>query len=1131
MLLCWVFLMVYQVPIGFALDDMHNDEVLLEEAFQQIGREYGVFFSYDRSVVSTVKVKYESEKYKNVEDALSYVLEQTDLEFQIFDKRYVAVYRDTEEGVESLKKMVEHFQGIIDKKEKEVDRKSGIVNTLQTYSVREIYNKRLVINLSGKVTDQNGEPLIGVNVLVEGTNKGASTDFNGNFTLEDIDENAVLIFSYIGYQTQEVTLNGEREITIILLEDSQTLDEVVVVGYGIQKKVNLTGAVGVIEADQLENRPIASVEEALQGQVPGLNIVRTSGTPGNQAIDFKIRGTSTFTGNPVLVVIDGVPSASNELDRLNPNDIESISVLKDAASAAIYGSRATGGVILVTTKSGKVSDGKPRISLNSTVGIQSPTRFPEKVSAVDHALLSNEARLNDGSGIKFTDAEIASFSSPDFKGENWDDFMLNDALQSNHNLSISGGNEYMDYYISAGYLKQNGTVINTDYERMNVRFNQNLKIFENLKLGLKATYSPSVRTEGAFGSTTSMLTNVASLESLYAVKSESGKWLDNRGTGGSSIATASADGGDRKVKNNLISGIITLDYEVLPGLVLTGNYGLNRTQMRQRDYQKILTIYNQDNPSEIAGQNEFNRLNIENEASIFQNASIFGRFNKKFGRHDLTILGGFSSEWFLLENDVVGTRDFLSDNIYTIGAGSQDPSFWTIGGGATDWALESYISRFNYSYDEKYLFETAVRYDGSSRFVKSERWGLFPSVSLGWIVSKERFLANNELLSYLKLRGSWGQVGNQNVGFYPFASSLSQGVTYFDGLPHRTVQSSGAANADLTWETKESINFGLDFGLFSDIVRFEFDVFKEKTSDILLQLPLPTTFGQSAPVQNAGVVENKGWEVSLIHKKYFNDFNYSITFNVSDAKNKVVDMGGISPRISGNTITEEGYSIDEWFGIEADGFFQSIQEVENHAEQNPQTSPGDIRFIDQNNDGEINSDDRVRLGLSNPRFPYGITINLGYKNFNFSAFGQGVAKNVVWSNGWTIQNFDRENSTLRTYHLDRWTPETPNSRFPLTRMGSGASDSGINDRFSSFWLEDAAYFRIKHIELGYTLPQNLIETIKLDRLHLFVSGENLITFTDYLGYDPEVGNGTSSRLVERRYPLSKVISFGLNVNF
>lgn len=983
--------------------------------------------------------------------------------------------------------------------------------------------------LSGKVTDENGTGLPGVNILVKGTQRGVVTNAGGDYTLEVPDDEAVLVFSFVGYLTQEATVGSRTSLDIVLQVDEKALEEVVVVGYGTQRKVNMTGAVGVIEPKNIENRPVVSVVEALQGQVTGLNVVRTGGQPGNQAFDFRIRGTSTFTSNPVLTLIDGVPSS---LERINPNDIESISVLKDAASAAIYGSRATGGVILVTTKSGK--SGKPRVTINSSWGLQQPTRFPEKVSALDHALLSNEARANDGGGPKFTDAEIQRFSAADWVDHDWDNYMFKSGMLSNQNVSLSGGSDSHDYYLSFGYLNQDGIIINTGYERLNIQLNQNIRVSDKLKLSIKTGYVPSTRIAPGGGTLGNMLAFVGAQPKTDAIKTADGRWLQNATNigGGNPIATASEEGGQQVLKSNRIHGNFSIDYELLPKLKLTGIYGISRNQSRQRDYRKKITLYRQDNHDQIASQSVDNFLDIDNASDILQNVNFLANYTNTFNHHSFSIMGGTMAEWFKSENDRVSTRDFLTDNIYTISAGSSDPTLWTIAGSAADWALASVISRATYSYKDKYLLEGSFRYDGSSRFADGLRWGFFPSASLGWVVSEENFLRSNHVLTFLKLRGSWGQVGNQNVGFYPFANTLAQTTYFFNGIPHRGVTTSGAPNPLLTWETKESVNIGIDGSLFKNIIEFSVDLFKERTSDILLQLPLPTTFGQPEPVQNVGTVGNRGWELELRHRNTVGAFHYGLSFQVSDATNKVIDMGGVSPRIAGNTITEEGRPMNEWFGWRSIGFFQSDGEVANAPFQNPRTSPGDIRYEENGGDPmTITSADRVRLGRSDPRFPYGVRLNMSYKNFDFIAFGQGVMRHMVWSNGWTANNFDRENSTLFTYHLDRWTPETPNARFPKTRMGSGEARSGINDSFSSFWLENASYFRLKHLEIGYSIPASVLNRVKLTGARVLLSAENLLTITDFLGYDPETPTGTGARLVEARYPLAKVFNFGVNLTF
>ena len=985
------------------------------------------------------------------------------------------------------------------------------------------------VPVSGKVMEaESGKPLAGTTITVVGASASTTSNDSGYYSLEVPSLQSRLRITHVGFLNAEIAINGRSEVNIVLTSANTSLEEVVIVGYGAQKKVTMTGAVSTIDAKKLENRPVANVVEALQGQVPGLTVVRTSAQPGKQAIDFRVRGTSTFSNNPVLTIIDGVPSS---LDRINPADIETISVLKDAASAAIYGSRATGGVILVTTKAGR--KGPPRVSLNSSVGVQSPTRFPEKVSALDHALLSNEARANDGGAPKFTDDQIAALRSPDFKEVNWDDYFLNNGLQTDHNLSISGGGENNDYYVSFGYLKQEGIVMNTGFERFNIQANQNFRLTKDLKLSLKVGYIPSIITEPTSNRVGSMLTAVAALPNTDdQLKTPDGRWLARADGVSNTIASASEDAGQTITKSTRITGNVSVDYNLLPQLKLTGNYGFVRNQSRLRDYTKILTLYQQNDPEVVASRTEFNSLRIGYAADIQHNANLLANYTQKFNGHSISVLGGVSAEWYNQETDGIYTRDFLTDDIYVVDAGTSDPTFWDIEGAASDWSLASVVGRASYSFMDKYLLEGSFRYDGSSRFLSDRRWGFFPAVSAGWVISKENFMSNVAPVNFLKLRASWGQVGNQNVGFYPFANTLSQTTYYFNGLPNRGVQTAGAPNPNLTWETKSSFNVGLEGRLFRNLLEVTFEIFKERTSDILLALPLPTTFGQSAPVQNAGVVDNKGWELELAHRNRIGELTYGVSVQVSNVTNKVIDMGGVSPIINGNVITEEGYSINEWYGLRTTGKFQSAQEVANAPFQTALTSAGDLRYQDNGGDPNvINADDRVRLGKSIPLFPYGIRINVGYKGFDLVAFGQGVGKQLVWSNGWTSQNFDRENSTLRTYHLDRWTPETPNGYFPKTRMGSGAADDGINDRFSSFWLENAAYFRLKNIEIGYTLPDHILERIKIQRLRIFVNAENALTFTKYLGYDPESPIGTGSRLLESRYPLAKVYNVGLNINF
>lgn len=1088
-------------------------EISLIEAIELISKAYDVYFTFDMELVKDIKVNYEPKHVKSLEEAMSNLLRETHLNYKLLDKQFLIIYKNDEAGLTSLKSMSEHLDKLIKDEESAFHRKKK--NSLHTGSNFLPFEQAPV---RGSVVNPLGAPLVGVSVKVRGTTIGTVTDTNGRFVLDGVGVDDVLVFTYIGYLSQEAPAAYNTDISITLSEDLQALNEVVVVGYGVQEKINLTGAVGVISNTQLENRAVGSVLEAMQGQVSGLNIVRTTGQPGNQSFSFNIRGSSTFTDNPVLTIVDGVPSS---LDYINPNDIESISVLKDAASAAIYGSRATGGVIIVTTKTGR--SGAPRLQYNSTFSLQEPSRWPEKPSAYDYALIHNTAAANDGTAPRFSPSDLEKFSSPDWKDHDWDDYLLNNAFQTNQNISLSGGSETHDYYLSMGYLKQDGIIGNSGYERLNVQLNQNTRIGKMVTLSAKAGYSPSTRTAPAYG--WDQLRFIYSTPKTEPFMSDDGKWL-NESTHtlqGNAMAGLSEDGGQQILKRNRLTGNVSAKFALLEGLDVTASYGIVSTNSRQRTFRNILTVYDPVNPALVSKRSIDNFLDINNSRDILQNVNLLANYRKSFDDHTISILGGVTREWYEDGNEFVGTRDFLTENIFVISAGSSNPDYWNISGVASDWALESYISRLNYSFKDRYLLEGTFRYDGSSRFTTDRRWGFFPSVSAGWIASEEDFLQNQDVITFLKLRGSWGQVGNQNVGFYPFANRLSQSAYYFNGLPNRTVRTVGAPNPLLTWETKESINVGLEGSIFGHLLDFSIDYFNEKTHDILLLLPLPTTYGQSAPVQNAGRVDNKGWELDLRHRNTIGSLTYGISFQVSNNTNKVVDMGGVSPRIANNTITEEGRPMNEWYGYRAEGFFQSQDEVDSHAFQSPDTAPGDIRYYDANNDNVINSDDRVRLGISSPRLPYGIRLNLKYHHFDLTAFGQGVMEHMVVTRPW-------EANTYRSYHLDYWTPEHRSAAFPAPRIGGGPL-VGINKEFSSFWIEDAAYFRLKHIELGYALPPSVLTRIKMSYVRFFVSAENLFTLTNYLGYDPEAATGLDIRQVESRYPLSKMFNLGVNVNF
>jgi TonB-linked SusC/RagA family outer membrane protein len=992
-------------------------------------------------------------------------------------------------------------------------------------------NGQQQITVQGTVTDaQSGDPLPGVNIVVEGTTIGTTTDMDGNYSIE-ASSDATLVFSFVGYQETSLDVGARQKINVALEQAVTELEEVVAVGYGTQEKVNLTASVGTIDADELENRAVTSLEQALQGQEAGLQIVQTSGQPGRESISMDIRGESTFTSNPVLTIVDGVPSS---LDQVNPNDIEDISVLKGPSATAIYGSRAAGGVILVTTKSGE--EGVPQISYDSYIGFNEVTRLPEKVSAYDHARIFRVAELNDNPDrdrFTYTEEDLERFSSPDWKDYNRYDAAFSRALQTKHNISISGGSGTHNYYFSMGYLFEDGVVLNTDYEKYTFQFNQDVQ-FGNFKLDLKARFVPTERTApsqanypgGPPRGLGNLISRVYRWGRHVPIKTSNGEWVVTEGIEPTQIGINSKEGGQQILKGKQALGNFNLDYSITDNLKITGMYGIEWGHNRRRDYSTRMKFYNPQDPDQVGINVDQNALDIRRYSDTYQQAQMLVNYDKNNGIHNYSALAGYTQEWSLSESELVGRNGFLTDNIYAISAGSGDPDDWTTGGWRSDWALASLISRLNYSYDNKYLLEAAMRYDGSSRFVEDIRWGLFPSVSAAWRITEENFLKDNNILTYLKLRAEWGQVGNQNVGTYPFASTLSTTQYYFNETPNQGVYVSGSPNPELTWETKESFNIGLDGNIKEDLLSFTIDVFKERTSDILLTVPVPTQYGRSAPTQNAGIVENRGWELELTHRNAFSDFSYNLSFNISNTRNEVIDLKDTGPWRGGNTITEVGHPMYEWYGWETDGFFQSEEEVENHSFQNPDTSPGDIKYLENGGDpNTITSEDRVRLGRTDPRFPYGVRINLKYKNFDLSAFGQGVMAHNALIDSWVGYNFDRAYSTLFEFHKDYWTPEKRDAEFPKPRIG------GVNAQFSEFWIKDAAYFRLKNIQLGYNIPQNILSRLNLNQARIYLSGENLLTITDFIGFDPEISTGRGSRMIESRYPLQKSYYIGLNINF
>lgn len=982
--------------------------------------------------------------------------------------------------------------------------------------------------LTGSVRDASSGALVGTSILVKSTTRGTTTDANGNFSLSiPASREVTLVASIIGFVTQEVTLTpSQTNVAIVLEEDNKKLDELVVVGYGTQKKINLTGAVGSIDAKQIENRPVTNAAQALQGRIPGLLVTQTGGQPGSENIGLRIRGISTLNGNDVLVIVDGIAMS---MQNLNPNDIESISVLKDAASAAIYGARASGGVILVTTKKGQA--GKTRVSYDGYVGMQSPSRMPKMVNAYQHALLFKEAELNDNpntTALTYTDADIEKYRTGALPSSDRLGYLFNPAPQTQHNVGISGGGETSNYFISLGYLKQGGIMRNTGYERFNIRTNNNFKVGKRLDIGIMTQFAPSLQKapseatypNGPTRRITDHIFEAFRRGSVYPIFTSDGQWASVTGWA-NRFGLESEDGGFARERLNRLTGALNINYRIFDGLSINAIYSGKFDQTRRLDYSKRMKFINPVDLKTVDFDYNINSMLTANQTNYQHNLQLLLNYEKTLGEHSLKLLGGFSREWNQDFQETVGRRNFLTDEIYVVNAGSADTQTWTTSGSASEWAIQSFFGRANYNFRGKYLAEAILRYDGSSRFAAPVRWGLFPSFSAGWRISDENFLKDSRIVNELKLRASWGQVGNQNVALYQFASSVSTGAYYFNGMPNTAAFYSGTPNPDLSWETKRTVNIGVDAGLWNNKLQLTADVFQDRTKGILLQPPVPDTYGRGRVFQNVGVVDNKGWELELRHQNQIGAFRYSAGVQLSNARETVVDVGGQGTRISGNTITEVGYGVNEWFGWEADGLFQTEEEVKNNSFQNVKTGPGDIKYVEHGgNPKTITADDRVHLGRQTPQYLYGMNINLSWKGFDLAAFGQGIGSRMTYMSSLAGWAFDNNLASALTVHLDRWTPETPNATYPKTRIG------GVNKAFSSYNMQNSAYFRLKNVQVGYTLPTALTERLKITRLRVYVSGENLLTFTKLAAFDPEAPNGDGSF-----YPLNKVTTLGLNLSF
>lgn len=985
-------------------------------------------------------------------------------------------------------------------------------------------------NITGKVNSfEDGEGLPGVNVVEKGTSNGTVTNIQGEYSLE-VAENAILVFSSVGYTQEEVEVGNRSVIDITMTQDIQQLQELVVVGYGTQKKVNLTGAVQSVELDHVDSRPITNLSQALSGLASGVQVTQGGGRPGADGATIRIRGVGTMNNANPLVLIDGIQGS---MDQLDPNDIENISVLKDASAAAIYGSRAANGVILITTKRGE--SGEMNVSYHGYYGWQTPTRLMDYIN--DHATymeLRNEAIINEGGGPfndpSFIEEWREGSKDPDNKyiypNTNWYEYAFGDPTPiTNHHLTLNGGTDMASMNLSLGYLDQTGLLDYNSRNRYSVRLNVDSKVSEKISLGANL-----------FGYWENIDYDFNTMETFISNAVYPGvvpRHPDGR-YGGSHDGTFAANPYaplDNQVNNSIIQGFfgkIFAQFDLTEDLAFKTNGAINFRNKRETDMRlpwklwdfRLEDVVRENNPviTLDEGNNYFNELTLFNTLN----------YSKVIGKNDISVLLGQSVETHKSEYIQSGIRNIFSATTPVLSAGTEEPN---VGGGIEEWAIMSFFGRANYIFDNKYLFEANIRYDGSSRFSKENRWGVFPSFSAGWRVSEENFFPESDLISNFKLRVSWGQLGNQlATSLYPYQNVYDLGAAYnFDGQIVPGVAQTRLSNNNIQWETTTTINAGFDLGLLSDKLNFSFDYFDKFTDDILIQLPIPLFLGdKTPPTRNIGAVRNKGMEFSANYREISGDFKYSIGLNASYITNKVEKYLGGDGRLFNEFIIKEGESLFSIYGYENVGIFQSQEEIDEAAFHAGNTAPGDLQYANLNEevllDGEqaITNDDFTNLGNTIPKFIYGMNFNLSYRGFSLSGLFEGVGGVSRYLKGRSVFPFaiGTERGMIPEKWQNRWTPDNPSTEVPRILIPSGT----WNYRQSSYWVQNAAYLRLKNLQLGYTLPN---EILGLNQIQIYANGQNLLTFTEYEGFDPE----TNQRQSTVAYPIPKTYTLGVQVTF
>lgn len=1022
-----------------------------------------------------------------------------------------------------------------------------------------------VKTVTGKVTDSNGDPLPGVTIQIKGAGGGTITDIDGNYSIANVSNDNVLIFSFIGMQSKEVAVGTQSNITVSLQDETLGLDEVVVVGYGVQKKATLTGSIDQVSADAFNDKATVSPALALQGQTPGLVVSRTSARPGEEELDFTIRGETSVNGGDPLIVIDGVPAISDQAFlNMNSDDIESVSILKDGA-ASIYGARAANGVVLVTTKKGK---GDMKVNFSSNFSIQTIGIRPTSPTMAEYATVWLEAAEQDGDyplywgwSTKDNLLDMQQNKAQYYSTAYWGDLYLANAprfdemygssVSNQQNLSISGSTDKTSYRFSAGYSENRG-MLKTAYDgvkQYNARFNYDYKVTDWLKIESGFSYLSTVQNNPStgFGSW-----SVDQDPGIFPSKNPYGQWVGNFGSAGGNKNTVAAttDGGKENIARDQIRLNVAATLNITKDLSLRGTASFDKQFLDTDIYKLTVLTYGWDGTLASSAINSTSSMSSENENTTYKTFGGFVNYDKKLGGHSFAAMAGITGEKKEYSS-LYGYRAGLDDyGVYDLEVASQESSEQNEGG-AWHWGLYSYLGRFNYSYKDKYLLEYTFRRDGSSKMGAENQWANFHYASLGWVLSEESFMKPLDFISFMKLRASYGETGNQEgIDTYSDISEMGFSSAYFGTTSAAAQDASyvdGMTTTSATWERVKNTTIGVDFRVLDSKVFGSFDYFWKKNDGMLIEVEYPDVLGETAPKTNSGVLEVKGWEAVLGYQGKSGDLKFNVSFNIGDSQNKLVSMEGVNTYSAGKNETVQGYALNSYFLYETDGLFASDAEVEEYYTQVNGTGSvitdyddptvklraGDTKKVDVNGDGAITStgtinekSDLINTGENQIHFNYGMNLGFSYKGWDMSSFFQGVLKHDVVRTGKMQHPFYVVWSNQTNAYIGKtWTEDNPNAKYP--RMTAYYNRARWNWQNTDFMMQNNRYIRLKSLVVGYSFKDIAIRGVDIDKLRVYFSGSDLFEFTSIKdGYDPEFGESSSSS-----YPFNRSWSFGVNLTF